>query len=110
MNLCQTEVTGQTLSNNSIDVLCFSSHDLKANLLYSKRTLRSLHYALFGSNALEFCPKISHFSGQFPPFRNTFSESSGVAKRGTTGVNYKLYSSNLEVIKITMDPFVTGYS
>ena len=86
MNLCQTEVTGQTLSNNSIDVLCFSSHDLKANLLYSKRTLRSLHYALFGSNALEFCPKISHFSGQFPPFRNTFSESSGVAKRGTTGV------------------------
>ena len=77
MNLCQTEVTGQTLSNNSIDVLCFSSHDLKVLFEYSN--------ALFGSNALEF-PKISHFSGQFPPFRNTFSASSGVAERGTTGV------------------------
>ena len=33
-------------------------------------------------NALEFYTR----SGQFPPFRNTFSESLGVAKRGTTGV------------------------
>ena len=78
MNLCQTEETGQSLSNNSIDVLCFSSHDLKVLFEYSN--------ALFGSNALEIFAQISHFSVKFPPFRNTFSESLGVAKRGTTGV------------------------
>ena len=43
MNLCQTEVTGQTLSNNSIDVLCFSSHDLKVlYILEYKKLSKSL--------------------------------------------------------------------
>ena len=32
----------------------------------------------------------SPFSGQFPPFRNTFSESLGVAQRGTAGVYLSL--------------------
>ena len=37
-------------------------------------------------NALAVFGEISHFSGQFPHFRNTFSERLSVAKRGTTGV------------------------
>ena len=45
-----------------------------------------------GNNALEIFAKFPNFQGSFPlfatlpPFRNTFSESLGVAKRGTTGV------------------------
>ena len=38
----------------------------------------------------KFICKNSHFSGQWPPFRNTFSEGLGFAKRATSSVSEKV--------------------